>query len=288
MISSEIILKRVKNLPALSRSVGALATVMRNEHSSASDIEKVVTIDLNMTTNLLKIANSSYFGCRCDVFSIRQAVTILGIKNLFDVFASAAFSNVIPSRLPGYEIEAQAFWLHCTAVAILAERLAKELGIKPSNLTFTAGLLHDVGKLAIGAFLSEESTEVLSRLHNSAAPFVTIESQVLGTNHTKLGAALARQWDLPKEIANTAEYHHNPNDAPLEFQKLIDLVHVADCLAHSLGYGADIGELYRKMDQQATDRLMVRVKRLELVASETQEQIRAMGDIFSDTAGGKQ
>jgi putative nucleotidyltransferase with HDIG domain len=288
MITAEAILKRVKSLPALSQSVGALAAVLRNERSSASDIEKVIKPDPSMTTNLLKIANSAYFGCPCEVTSIRQAITILGHKNLFDLVTSAAFSKVIPHRLPGYEVEAQAFWIHCAAVAILAEHLAKELGFAPPDLTFTAGLLHDVGKLAIGTFLSQESTEVNERLHNSSAPFVTIEKQVLGTDHAELGAALANQWGLPQEIANVAKYHHNPNEAPSDLQKLIDLVHVADCLAHSLGYGADIGELSRKMDQQAADRLLVKIKRLELVISETQEQIRTMGAVFTETAGEKQ
>lgn len=93
-----------------------------------AEFEAVIRPDTALTTSLLRLANSAYFGRSRKIDSVRQAITLLGVKRLFKVAAGAAFTAIIPSRIPGYEIEAQAFWKHNVAVAILSERLAIDLG----------------------------------------------------------------------------------------------------------------------------------------------------------------
>ena len=91
---------------------------------------------------------------------MRQALALLGLRRTCEVAAAAGFAPSFRPRLPGYEVEAFSFWLHCVAVAVLTERLAAEVGVRRPELTFTAGLLHDIGKLAIGAFVSQSATAI--------------------------------------------------------------------------------------------------------------------------------
>jgi putative nucleotidyltransferase with HDIG domain len=184
-------------------------------------------------------------------------------------------------------VEASSFWMHCVAVAVLSERLSGELGVRRPDLTFTAGLLHDMGKLAIGAFVAGSSVEILSRTREGGTAFVSAERAVLGVDHSEAGAMVAEAWNLPPAVAEVSRWHHAPGDAPEAADRLlIDLVHVADALAHSLGMGTDVGEMARKVDPAAEVRLDVRASRLERVASESLEEIGELARQFLPAGGG--
>jgi len=285
VIAPALVLSRVKELPALSATALRLAELARDARSGAADFERVVRPDPALTANLLRVANSAYFGLRCRAESVRQAVTVLGVKRVSEVAAAVALAPVIPSRLPGYELEASAFWLHSVAVAVLAERLSLQLGLRCPELTFTAGLLHDIGKLAIGAFVADDAPSILIRTRGGL-PFVAAEQAVLGVDHGQVGGLVAEAWSLPPAAAAAARWHHAPGAAPEGApQALIDLVHVADGLAHTLGLGADAGELARGVDAGVEDRLGFRVRDLEQTAGKSLDEIRELASLFAPGGG---
>lgn len=287
MIPTERAVERIKKLPTLSVTTGRLATLIKDETSGAADFEKVIRPDLALTANLLRMANSAYFGLRCRAESVRQAITLLGLKRVFEAAASAAFAPVIPRQLPGYEMDAASFWLHGAAVAVLAERLAVELRCGTPDLLFTSGLLHDVGKLVVGAFVAEERGTILRRVREGQT-FIGAEKEVLGLTHAELGARVAEAWNLPPAVAWAARWHHEPAAAPPEVDRnLVALVHAADALAHQLGFGADAGELAREVDPEAGVRLGLKARRLEVVASASLEDIHEMGNLFQVASGSR-
>ncbi len=280
MISKEKILKKIDSLPTLPTAVAQLSRLIASPTASAKDFEAVIKPDPSLTANLLRLANSAYFGLRREVTSVKQAITLLGNKRVFEISASAGFSKIIPANLPGYRIQSADFWLHSIAVAVLSEKLAAELRVKAPGLLFTAGLLHDLGKLAIGSFLEEEESALLDRLSNEDVAFSTAEKELLGTDHCEVGAELGQQWDLPDTVIWTARWHHQPSEAGDVDSVLVDLVHLADAIAHMFGYGADVGELSRTIDKEVASRLGFDVHSIEVVSSETESQIREMGDMF--------
>jgi putative nucleotidyltransferase with HDIG domain len=234
-----------------------------------------------MTANLLRLANSPFFGCRRQITSVRQAVTLLGAARVCDIASSAAFARTMPKTIPGYNVEARSFWTHCMAVAAVSERIAMEIGLKAPSLTFTAGLLHDVGKLVVGSYLMDESERIIAVLKTEETTLVDAERQALGTDHAEIGGMICDKWDLPDAIGAVVRMHHRPNDAMSdENTVLVDLVHAADCLAHMLGFGTDVGELSRRFDSSVTKRIGIKVQRLEHAASESIEQIHSMGQLF--------
>lgn len=287
MITSEAVVARVKKLPTLSATMTRLWALAKDDEAGAADFEKVIRPDPALTANLLRVANSAYFGLRCRAESVRQAVTLLGLKRVCEVATSVAFAPVIPARLPGYDVDASAFWTHSVAVAIFSERLAKELKLGSPDMLFTAGLLHDIGKLVVGSFLAEEQGSILSRVR-AGTTFVEAEQEVLGTDHCKLGAMVAQAWSLPPAVGWAARWHHKPREVPLDADgKLVGLVHAADALAHVLGFGADSGELAREIDGVVEEKLGVTARRLEAVAGSTLDAVREMGSLFASASGGK-
>lgn len=280
-VSTQALLGRMKTLPSLPSSLVELYTVVRRETSGAGELERVIKPDPALTANLLRIANSAYFGCPRQVTSIRQAITMMGTNRVLDVASSAGFAQVIPPHLPGYGLESTAFWVHCSAVAMLGDQLARRSGLAPPELIFTAGLLHDIGKLAIGVFLSRAEDDVQTAMTGQKLAMVEAERAVLGTDHAEVGAALADHWKLPKVVGEVCRFHHAPEGSPAEHQRLVDLVHVANSLAHSLGYGADTGGLARRADHSASERLGITVRQLEQLACDTMEPIANMAALLT-------
>ncbi|MCP4677655.1 MAG: HDOD domain-containing protein [Deltaproteobacteria bacterium] len=276
------VLRKMEALPTLPTAVAKLAAVLNDDRVGAAQFEKIVRPDPALTMNLLKLANSAYFGARREIGSVRQSIAFLGIKRVFELAASAWFSQSLPEKIPGYEITAKSFFLHCLSVGALAEQLAVEAAMKPPEMVFTAGLLHDVGKLAVGALMLERSEEILSEMGSGDLSFYAAEAKVLRTDHTEIGEALVREWSLPEEIAWAARWHHEPSKAPAHVDRdLIDLVHLADGMAHSLGFGADIGELSRVIDNQSMERLILGAEEMEHAAGESVIcQIWEMSDVL--------
>jgi putative nucleotidyltransferase with HDIG domain len=285
VISSELVLAKVKKLPTFSTTLVRLWAVSKDERSGAADFEKVVRPDPALTANLLRVANSAYFGLRCKAESVRQAVSLLGVKRVCEVAATVSFAPVIPERLPGYDVPATAFWTHCVAVAVYAERLAQELRTSSPDLLFTAGLLHDIGKLAAGSFVAGDQGQILEKVR-AGETFIDAERQVLGLDHGELGAMMAQGWSLPPAVGAAARFHHRPAAAPEPDRQLVALVHAADALAHSMGFGADSGELARKVDGRLEELLGVKPRRLEAVAGGALEAIKDMTSLFRGPVGG--
>lgn len=282
MITPREVLRKAKGLPTLPTAVARLAALLDDETAGAADFEKIVKPDPALTANLLRLANSAFFGARRQITSVRQAIALMGVRRVFELAASASFSRVLPNRIPGYEIDAKGFWRHSVAVAVLAEHLVKRAGRRPPEMTFTAGLLHDIGKLAIGSVLVEESEEILSRMWGSDVSFVQAEKNVIGTDHTEVGDVMAEEWNLPLAVSWAIRWHHDPGGAPDEADRLlVDLIHISDVVSQSLGFGADVGGLARTVDEASVKRVGLSVQEVETVAGEAIDQIKEMDALLS-------
>jgi len=282
VISRDLLIGRIQELPTISTSVVRLGTLLRTEGTGASDFEAAIAPDPALTANILRIANSAQFAPRRRITSVRHAVAWLGVRRLYDVVTSAAFQRVLPARLPGYDIEAADFWLHSIAVATLAQQLALELQIEEPEQTFTAGLLHDLGKLAMCSFLFQSKASLLSCFADETLDIITAEQRLLSFDHAAVGGMLAQHWKLPEAVAWAANWHHAPDLAPPEVDpQLIGLIHVADGLAHALGYGPDVGGLARRVDPAVADRFGIRPATLERVAVASADRIQELGQLFA-------
>jgi putative nucleotidyltransferase with HDIG domain len=280
MIDRAEIVATIRSLPAFSQTVVRLAELLSDKEAGPSEYEAVVQLDVALTASLLRMANSAYFGFSRRISHVREAITLLGPRRMFELAAMAAVEAVMPPTLPGYAIDSSQYWCHSVAVAVLAERLAKERKLAVPALTFTAGLLHDIGKLVISSFLASQMADLREKLLAGDLPLLACERALLGADHAEIGAELAHVWNLPDEVVLVIAHHHEPNRlAPGARDKgylVVDLVHSADCLAHSLGFGADVGQLQREVDEHAIARLGLRHADLERVASRALPEIEGL------------
>ena len=289
MISAAEIAVRIKRLPIFPEAPARLAALLAEGGSGVDEFEKVIKPDPGLTANLLRLANSAYLGLTRRVASAREAIAILGLKRVYDVATMASMQRFLPKRLPGYELSSDGYWQHCVAVAAMAENLARVDGRYPPALAFTAGLMHDIGKLILGEFLALHAAPILERLRRDGATLIGAEREILGVDHTEVGAEVAAVWKLPDPVVSAIRWHHDPNRVPTGVDgACVDLVHVADALAHSFGFGADVGELQRPLDPQAFDRLKLAAPGLEQVVAGSLAEIEGLTSLAgSGDRGGK-
>jgi len=281
-----VIVSRVKSMPSLPGPLTRLFVMLGDPNSSAADVEAVIRPDAAMTVNVLRLVNSAAFGLSRSVTSVRQAVALLGMRRVLETATSVSLLRFIPEKLPGYGIDARAYWQHCAATAVLSEQLIGELKLPVQELAFTAGLLHDMGKLAIASYLLSDAKWKNATFDTYADSFLEAEELAIGTTHAAVGAMLAIRWQLPEALVWVSRWHHSPEHAGETAPGvLLDVVHLSDALAHMLGYGADAGGLSRHISRAAAERLGVRVRRLESVAAEAAPKIKALGEVFVNRVG---
>jgi putative nucleotidyltransferase with HDIG domain len=234
-----LIVNSVHAFPAVSQTATEALRLLSDANSDFGDIERVVRVDPGLTANVLKLANSAYFGVSGEISSVKQAVARIGWDRMRQLVTAAAMNGLMESGVAGYGLAAGELWRHAVGVSIAAETLAKEHGIKTPDDVFTAALLHDVGKLVMGKFV-EPYFDLIEMAVSRGLPFDQAEREVLGTDHAEVGAWILEKWSFPAPTVRAVRYHHCPDEAePREM--LVDLVHLADmfCLILGIGLGQD-------------------------------------------------
>lgn len=217
----------VVRLPSFPSVVGKILSVMDDPRSDAADVARYIESDVGLSAQVLRLANSAYYGIPGAVNTVSGAVVVLGFKATRSLVLSAAVLQLMPSgqtNLPHPRL----FWEHSLEVALIARALA---GRVPENLEpealFTAGLLHDVGCLLMETGLGSEYRPVLEKALRDHVPLDVVEQDVFGVDHGEITSMLLERWEMPESLRVACAFHHRPWDAPA-FQGSAFVVHLAD------------------------------------------------------------
>ncbi len=233
---AEALIGKTPNLRAPSATVVKLLNLLKDANADYDEVIRCVRRDLVLTTKLLALRNSAGYGLAKPIASLNEAVQYLGYCDTLRMVMALSFGGQVGLELPGYSMEAGALWKHSRVAAQLAPHvlgLSKIVGTDAS-IAYTAGLVHDIGKVVIGQNLAPDTQEELRKLVESGrTSWLEAESAVLGCNHAEIGARLLRQWNIPEVICEAVAFHHDP---PLEHgPQLSAVLHVVDASTHSIG-----------------------------------------------------
>lgn len=275
----EEIMASVAAFPAMPGAAARLLNILDDPATSASEIEDALRYDPGLTANILRLSNSAYFGFASQVGSVHQAVVLLGAKRLTQVVTATCVNAVMDRPVEGYGLSAGALWRHAIAVSVAAEILVNELGLAEEPEIFTAALLHDVGKLVLGQYISEHMTHLPPEaLANK--PFQQVEKEVLGADHAEVGARILERWAFPQRIVHAVRWHHDP-DAGGRADAMVDLIHVANVLCLMIGIGVGNEGLQYQIEPLASERLGLTTTHLERAASRTLQWVNEMSERLS-------
>lgn len=224
-----------------------LIAVLEDVDSGADEIEGIILLDPALTAATLRLANSAYFGAGGSVQTVAQAVIRLGQREIYRL-AALALVNRWESNAGSrgaYGSEAGDFCRHALCTALAAEALAEITKQLEPQSAYTAGLVSEIGKLAMAHSCATFFPEIRERQKAGNLPWLQAEREVLGYDHSQVGARLLRSWRFPEIYAVAAEFCQEPAKAPAESQQLLAHLHAAKFLAASLGPGvAEDGFLF--------------------------------------------
>lgn len=272
------ILAKVESFPAIPGGAAKLLSLLRDPETPVSQVEAFLRHDPGLTANVLKLTNSAYFGFASKIGSVRQAVVMLGAKRLMRVVLASCSHSVMSRGVEGYELSPGALWRHAIAVSVAAEALVEEFNLPSADMIFTAALLHDVGKLALGEFVKDEMKEIDARAAEGMS-FEAAEQSVLGTNHAEIGALILKHWSLPSDIVDAVQWHHEP-EACGQPGLTVDVVHVADVLSLMIGMGVGREGLQYQPSAAAVAKLGLKPLQLEAIASRTLQSVSELSEVF--------
>lgn len=190
---------RIRDLPTLPSVLMPILTAVADPDSSALDISRRLIADQSLSTKVLRVVNSAYFGLSRRIHHVHEAVAILGYKELAQIVLTASvFKCFGPSR-SGYD--RTQLWRHALAVGIASDRIALGLELDPAEGHYTAGLLHDIGKVALDAVYPRRFAETTRRAVETGASADAAERATFGVDHAVIGRALAEHWRLRNPLS---------------------------------------------------------------------------------------
>ncbi len=225
---------RIDRLSAMPQVVMELLEAVENDITGAKKLERIIESDQALSSRVLGLANSAYYGCSQTITTIRRAVVVIGFDELRILAIGSGLSDMLDLVKRGPLCDGRELWAHCLAVSWLARALAEEVGHEKPGEVMIAGLLHDVGKLILLSRLEDES-EKLADLIKGGLKYYQAEDR-LGLDHAKIGYWLTKKWGLPEIHICSIRYHHKPFQDRFHFQTT-NLVCLADLMAKRLNFG---------------------------------------------------
>ncbi len=228
----EKMLQDIRQLPSLSVVVLEILDSFKDEGLKIPELVRKIGRDQGLAARVLRVANSAFLGFPSKVASINEAVVVLGFHSVRSLALAAGVIQQFPPG-EGNAFDRLAFWQHAIGVGVAARVLAQKLG-RNQEEAFTAGLLHDIGRLVLDAYFHDSFLKILDLAAQDDCPLATAEKKVLGMDHAEIGYEVARQWKFPLPVQLAIRGHHDPDASSSE---LTDLVHLANVLAHGLEIG---------------------------------------------------
>ncbi len=279
-LTLEEVVEKTPDLPALPAATLAVMRESQAANSTAHSVAKYLSQDQALTARVLRLANSAFYGMQRRIASPDEAVIVLGMRAVRNLAMIASTYHWMDRPLRGYALEPHEFWEHSLSVAVAAQVLAQNVAPGSSDLAFTCGLLHDLGKVALSAWLENRSVTLTAIAAKLELTTEQAERRVLGFDHQEVGAKLAEKWNLPKVIVDAIAFHHAPSecfpDAPM-----VDVVHIADYLASTTEVTTHGGSGVKVvLDETSLSRLGINIGEISGLADEFITQYQNYDKLF--------
>lgn len=269
--------KRKIVLPEIPSVVFELNEVIANPMSSADHIAQVVNRSPSLTALLLKIVNSSFYGFPSKIDKVSHAVTLIGTREISGLALGISILSIF-KNIPKEMIDMYSFLKHSLACGILSRILAAQKNFGHTEQLFVSGLLHDLGRLILYLYFTEESLNILSHARKNHKLLYQEEQDYLGADHALVGKELMEQWKLPLILENNVLYHHKPSEAQQTIPATI--VHLADIIVNSLGIGSSGEKFVPPLDTKAWESLELPLSNFDNVIGQAMHQFYSLESIL--------
>jgi len=289
----EHLVRKIKNLPTLPIVLDEINKALHKEDANVLDVEELMSGDKSLTTTVLRVANSAHFGLPQRVFSLNQAISIMGFNDVQHIVLTASvissFGNVSKSFFTLHN-----FWRHSIGVALATSRIGKELGIGGEDrILYTCGLLHDIGKVGNLLLDTKGYLQLIQKSMETGIDLDQLEKEEVFPEHSMLGEAICERWQLPSTIHRAIRFHHEPDadkrgTLPDEINQAADCIYLANQIVreNQFGYSGNAGSTTPAT--AVLDRLGLHSIQLEEIRGSVEEELNeahGLLDVLTREAG---
>ncbi len=230
-------LMECERLPSLSSINIALQRLLSRDDSSTQDISKMVRNDPSLTARILRLTNSAFYGLSGSVKNVEEAVFYLGVAQIQRLVLASPIIDHFDGVASDIKFSWKEFWKHSVAVAMITQELVDNgESLYGDDTAYLAGLIHDVGKIAIAVTFPESFVSIQKALKDSQADLPELEHDFFGMDHAEIGAFYFQAHKMPDMLVETTRFHHLPEGAD-QSQKIAAAVRVADLATRSAHIG---------------------------------------------------
>src|SRR5271166_5864196 len=241
-------LARCPSLPSLGSINKALQGLLLTEQRYTAQIAEIIRRDPSLTSRLLRLVNSVYFGLTTPVNSIEEAVFYLGVRQIRQLTMVTPIIEDFQRLTHQCAFPWREFWQHCIGTAIITREIIGSVQAPTDESDYVAGLVHDVGKIVMAWSFPEHFAEIHRQATVGTQDLVHIETEVLGVDHGELGALYLEHHRLPGVMIRSARFHHHPEHAD-QYQSLVASVQIADLLLRNAKIGCSGNFMEVSQDQ---------------------------------------
>lgn len=231
----QIIMKSC-DLPTMPSVAGMVVQLVSNPDTTAGQLNKAIISDQALAARLLKLANSSFYGCIRSINTVTQAIVIIGFGSTKNIVLAASTKQVHKK----YGLIEKMLHEHSLGVATASHVIAKEIGFKNTEEAFMVGLLHDIGKVILNNSHPDKFGEAMQEVYNEGEISSEVETKIFGFNHADVGAMVLKKWNFSMEIVKAVMGHHSletVDKGDLYLYKLTSVVALANSFCHKIGIG---------------------------------------------------
>lgn len=273
------LIERVGTLPRLPLATVRLLGVINDPRSTLKDIVGIIKYDQSVTAELLKLVNSAAMALVRKIHSVDEAVCYLGTTRVMQILLAAHTKTLLGPPQSGYGLAPGALWSHCVAVAIACQALARRLNLEDAGLLFTAGLLHDVGKVVLNEAVDGSYARIVGLVQQKKLTFSQAERELFGFTHAEIGARIAERWSLPDAIVECIRLHHEPDANKPDTH--VDVVHLADVICLLTGIGAGDDAYLHRAEPGVLERLALRENDIAVIGADVIAEYKLVQKLFA-------
>ena len=278
MTSLQILIKEIKNLKPIPAVVNSLLGIVDDPNASMKDITKIIQYDPAITADVLRTANSAYFGLKHPAETIQEAATMIGTDRLVDMVMLKVSAQVTKGAQKGYDLHEGALWKYSVSSALIAKQVADQLDLPNKNNIFTASLLKDIGKTVLDKFIQDGFEKIYNLVVNENFSFMEAEKQIIGVNHAELGGMIAKMWKFSPKMVGIIRNHHLTSETMVRDND-IAVVYLSDCICMMMGMGVGADGLAYRFHRQAMEHIGISAEdTLKIIAEFTcrMEEVEAL------------
>ncbi len=229
------IISRIKRIPPLPAAAQEVLTIVAQNPQDIRRLEQVIMHDPSLSSQLLKVANCAAYYPATRITTIHRAIVFLGFSEVRSLALSLSISSVFKGKKSKTGFDRQKFWEHSIATAMISRIIAGELELEETDVYFTCGLLHDLGRAVMDTCFPKEWKQIIEYANENESSLIASERE-FGFPHNIIGAWLVKNWDLPPIYYRVIASHHLPPGHP-HFNTDGAVIQLADYLSHELGIG---------------------------------------------------